>query len=295
MATQRRNGLGGTSTKAPAPTARTAVKPAPSTKTSSPDRVKSQWSPVISVYDNWHASLTIDIISDYFSSKLAIKLSPVYQEKRGVDEAILGVKKYNYDDTIAMVFDLPEAITFRAQLNAFIEGELAEVTIERLDTKRLFLLQSDVYYPEGDEEHEIHQNGLVIGIEEDATATKDGKAVIFISRQNVVSLKDGDDEYVFYPELQAVLAVIDSYINNIARVDYSSVRLLNQVSSEDKPSGTSAPMPVKRTSSGMGASNRTLTSNISTTNGDVSSTEIDNALGGPGDAPANDDFPDVDF
>ena len=94
----------------------------------------------------------------------------------------------------------------------------------------------------------------------------------------------------FYPELQALLAAMDSFITNCARVDFSSCRLLEQRGGgEERPAGPTATMPTRRTG-GLGApaprgtategsSGPARTGGVTQTNS-VSDGDIDAALGG---------------
>jgi hypothetical protein len=160
-----------------------------------------------------------------------------------------------------VVLDLNEAIVLKAQLEAFIGDDLAEVVIPRLETKRLVLTHAETYYDAAHPDSAIHANGLAVSIEEDPTDKSDGSNVVFISHQQAVLLADWEDvdktipatPVAFYPEMQALLAVIDSYIQGCARVDFGSVRLLEQGGSrEEKPAGPTASMPTRR-SGGLGA------------------------------------------
>jgi hypothetical protein len=213
---------------------------------------KSVWTTAATLYDPWHSCLEVQIVAEFYRTALCIKLAPVFAERRGPDDGGTG-KKYNHEASSMVVLDLNEAIVLKAQLESFIGGLLAEVVIPRLETKRLVLTHAETYYDAAHPDYAAHANGLAISIEEDATDKSDGSNVVFISRQQAVVLEDGTDPVAFFSEMQALLAVIDSYIQGCARVDFGSVRLLEQGGSrEEKPAGPTASMPTRR-SGGLGA------------------------------------------
>ena len=292
----RRSGFGGSSnSRGPSAPQRPAAS-APSGGRGG-DKPRSTWTTAVSLYDPYHSAMEAQIVSDFYRTSFCIKLAPVFAERRGPDDGGTG-KKYDHDNSAMVVLDLNEAIVFRHQLNAFINGQLTEVILPRLETKRLILAPAEQYYEPGHPESAAHANGLVLEIAEDATDRTDAKSVVFISRQQAVTLCNRPDATPeecapvgFYPELEALLAVIDSYIGNCARVDFGSCRLLDQRSGgEERPAGPTAPMPTRR-SGGLGAP--TSRPAASTQPGAVAQStavsdgDIDAALGG-GDATLDD-------
>ena len=282
----RRNGLGGARAGQQRPA---APAPAAATRGAGSDRPRSLWSTAVTVYDNWHSAMEAQIIAEFYGAKFGIKLAPIFAERRGTDDSGSG-RKYNHDDAAMVVFDLAEAIVLKAQLESFISGQLTEVIVPRLETKRLVLAQSETYYDATHPEYLDHANGLVLAIEEDATDKADGKNVIFISRQQAVTLSADDEPVAFFPEIQAILAVLDSYILNVARVDFASVRLLENRTQEPVAAGPTAPQPVRRGGLTPPASNRAVAAspttsvassdgatNITTSNS-VTDSDIDAAL-----------------
>ena len=204
------------------------------------------------MYDPYHSSLEVQVVADLYRTSLGLKLSPVFAERRGPDDGQQG-RKYDHDSSALVVLDLSEVVVFREQLGAFISGQLAEVILPRAETKRLVLAAADTYFEPNHPEFKIHQGGLAVSIEEDANEKSDGRSIVFISRQHTVQLVDGGEPTLFFPELQALLAVVDSFIGNCARVDFASVRLLERAGGgEERPAGPPAPQPVRR-SGGLGA------------------------------------------
>jgi hypothetical protein len=302
---QRRSGFGGNSGSrgAGAPQRQAATPPQQSGRGGGSDKPRSSWTTASTLYDPYHSCMEVQIVSEWYRTALCIKLAPVFAERRGADDGGTG-KKYDHDNSAMVVLDLNEAIVFRAQLEAFINGQLAEILLPRLETKRLVMCAAEVYYDQSHPEFSVHANGLAMAIEEDPTDKSDGKNVVFISRQQAVVLEDGADPVAFFPELQALLAVIDSYIGNCARVDFGSVRLLEQRGqAEERPAGPAAPMPTRR-SGGLGApASRPAASaaaaataesgGASTQPGDVSEAAIGAALDGATTAALDDVLGDV--
>ena len=251
------------------------------------ERIRSVWQTIVNLYDPWHSAMALQVVAEFFEgAKFAIKLSPVFAERRGPDDDGTG-RKFNYDDGATVVFSLPEAIVFRAQLDAFLAGAVTEIIIPRLDTKRLVLTSAEAFYDASHPEYADHANGLVLSIEEDATDKADAKSVIFISRQKVVDL-GGGDPVAFFPELQSLLTALDSYLSGVARVDFASCRLLGQSNNnEAKDPGPTAPQPVRRTAAAPTAGGRTQpaesTESAPAPTTVASSGGIDDALGSVSD------------
>jgi hypothetical protein len=253
--TARRSGFGGAQARGVGGPGRTAT-PADSGSGGGGrggygDKPKPSWTTAVALYDEYHSSMEVQIVAETFRTAVAIKLAPVFAEAKGPSEAAKGQRKYNHDESAMVVLDLNEVIVLREQLNAFINGDLSEVMLARLETKRLLLLRAEAYYDNTHPEYQIHANGLALSIEEDPSDKSTGKVVVFISRQSAVVLADGAEPVAFYPEMQALLAVLDSYLANCARVDYASVRLLNNAAKEAAPVGPTASMPMRR--GGIGA------------------------------------------
>ena len=296
----RRSGFGGNSRGPSAPTRAAASVPSQGERGGRGDKPRSAWTTVTALYDPYHSSMEPQIVSEFYRTAFCIKLAPVFAERRGPDDGGSG-KKYDHDNAAMIVLDLNEVIVFRHQLDSFINGQLTEVVLPRLETKRLILAPAEQYYDASHPEYSVHANGLVLEIAEDASDRSDAKSVVFISQQKTVQLQDFADEertvpaepVAFYPELQALLAAMDSFITNCARVDFSSCRLLEQRGGgEERPAGPTATMPTRRTG-GLGApaprgtategsaasSGPARTGGVTQTNS-VSDGDIDAALGG---------------
>lgn len=277
----RRSGFGGTQ-QATGGQSR-PVAPDKAARGGGQDKVKSVWSTAATMYDPYHSSLEVQVVAEYFRTALCIRLSPVFAERRGPDEAG-GGRKYNHDETSMVVLDLIELIVLKAQLDAFIAGELTEVVLPRLETKRLILALAETYYDESHPEYSVHANGLVLAIEEDASTRSDAKNVIFISHQQAVVLADGTEPVAFYPEIQALVVIIDSYLQNCARVDYASVRLIEGgTTATAAAAGPSATMPVRREKGGLAPATRTpaagtVAGNVTQTS-TITDDDISDALG----------------
>ena len=219
---------------------------------------KSSWTTVTNFYDPYHSAMEPQIVADLYRTSLAVKLSPVFAERRGPDDGGDG-KKYDRDNQLMIVMELHECMVFRHQLEAFINGQLAEVTVERGTTgKRLVLCSAGALYDASHPEYEAHAGeqtmGLALIIEQDPDGRTNGGSCVFISRLARVVLQDGADPVAFYPELQGLLAVIDSFIQNCARVDFASTRTLSFGGGEReaREPGPTATMPTRRTG-GLGA------------------------------------------
>jgi len=270
------------------------------------DRPRSAWTTAAALYDPYHSSLEAQVVTEFYRSGFGMKLAPVYAERRGPDDGATG-RKYNHDAAAVVVLDLGECIVFRAQLEAFINGQLTEVVIPRGDTKRIVLCPATAYYDESHPEFAEHANGLALSVEQDASDNQEGSNVVFVSRQQAVKLSDTEDEVAFFPELQALLAVIDSFIQGVARLDFSSMRLLDRgaASSEDRAPASTAPQPARRTGGLGGAAStpaggtpargtavRTATTSTGSVSPTVSDDDLDGALGG-GDTSADAALDDV--
>ncbi len=291
---QRRSGFGGTGNRGVSAPQRTAPQSSGPAQGSGGrgDKPRSSWTTAATLYDPYHSCMEVQIVSEWYRTALCVKLAPVFAERRGPDDGGTG-KKYDHDGSAMVVLDLNEAIVFRHQLEAFINGQLAEVLLPRLETKRLILTPAATYYDASHPEYAAHANGMALAIEEDPTDKSDGKNVVFISRSQSVSLADGADPVLFFPELQALLAVVDSYIQNCARVDFGSVRLLDQKQAEERPAGPTATMPTRRTG-GLGApasrpagGQPAATAQAGVTEGAVSEADIGAALDANADANAD--------
>ena len=303
----RRSGFGGNSRGPSAPTRAAASAPSQGERDGRGDKPRSAWTTVTSLYDPYHSSMEPQIVSEFYRTAFCIKLAPVFAERRGPDDGGSG-KKYDHDSAAMIVLDLTEVIVFRHQLDSFINGQLAEVVLPRLETKRLILAPAEQYYDPSHPEYSVHANGLVLEIAEDASDRSDAKSVVFISQQKTVQLQDFADEertvpaepVAFYPELQALLAAMDSFITNCARVDFSACRLLEQRGGgQERQAGPTAPMPTRRTgglgapaprggaTEGAAASGPTRTGGGVTQTNAVTDGDIDAALGG-GDAALDD-------
>jgi hypothetical protein len=247
--TSRRSGFGGTQQNrgVGGPQRQSATPPQSSGRGGDSGKPKSTWTTATTLYDPWHSCLEVQIVAEFYRTALCIKLAPVFAERRGPEDGGSG-KKYNHESASMVVLDLNEAIVLKAQLESFIGGLLAEVVVPRLETKRLVLTHAETYYDAAHPDYAAHANGLAVSIEEDATDKSDGSNVVFISRQQAVVLEDGTDPVAFFPEMQALLAVIDSYIQGCARVDFGSVRLLDQQrgAAEERAPGPTASMPMRR-------------------------------------------------
>lgn len=218
------------------------------------ERNSNAWVKSAVMYDPWHSALEAGIVADLFQTSFYMKLAPVFGERRGPDEDGNG-RKYNYDETMVVALTIQECIVFRAQLEAFINGHLAEVIFDRTPTKRIRLEAAEVYYDQKSPEYELHAGGLVICFEDDGGDRTPANNIVFISRQVVVSLSDTEEPVALFPELQALLVVIDSYLGNCARVDFASVRAMENRQREERPAGTTAPQPTRRGMGGATAKN----------------------------------------
>lgn len=294
---QRRSGFGGQSRGAGAAQRPASAPPQNAGRGGSGgDKPRSSWTTAATLYDPYHSCMEVQIVSEWYRTALCIKLAPVFAERRGPDDGGTG-KKYNHDGSGMVVLDLNEAIVFKAQLEAFIAGQLAEVILPRLETKRLVLAAAEIYYDNTHPEYSIHANGLALSIEDDGSDKTEANNVVFISHQQAVTLEDGADPVAFFPELQALLAVIDSYIQNCARVDFGSCRLLdNRGEKEERPAGPTAPMPTRR-SGGLGApASRPVAGQaaaVTQQSGEVSEAEIGAALDNASTAALDDVLGDV--
>ena len=298
---QRRSGFGGQNRGVGAPQRAASAPPQSSGRGGSGgDKPRSSWTTAATLYDPYHSCMEVQIVSEWYRTALCIKLAPVFAERRGPDDGGTG-KKYNHDGSSMVVLDLNEAIVFKAQLEAFIAGQLVEVVVPRLETKRLVLAAAEIYYEQGHPEYAVHANGLGLSIEDDGSDKTEASNVVFISHQQAVTLQDGEDPVAFFPELQALLAVVDSYIQNCARVDFGSCRLLdNRGEKEERPAGPTAPMPTRRSGGLSAPASRpaaagaaAASSAPATQAGDVSEADIGAALDGATTDALNDVLGDV--
>ena len=295
---QRRSGFGGGNQNrgAGAPQ-RAASAPPQSSGRGGNDKPRSSWTTAATLYDPYHSCMEVQIVSEWYRTALCIKLAPVFAERRGPDDGGTG-KKYNHEGSSMVVLDLNEAIVFKAQLEAFIAGQLAEVILPRLETKRLVLVAAETYFEPSHPEYAVHANGLALSIEDDGSDKSDPSNVVFISHQQAVTLQDDEDPVAFFPELQALLAVIDSYIQNCARVDFGSCRLLdNRGEKEERPAGPTAPMPTRRSGGLSAPASRpaagAAAAATTTQAGEVSEADIGAALDGSTTAALDDVLGDV--
>ena len=247
----RRSGLGfGSTSRGMAPPARPAA-PAPAERGGRGGERKSTWTSIASLYDPYHSAMEPQVVADFYRTSLAIKLSPVFADRRGPDDGQAGGgKKYDHDNQFMVVLDLQQIVVFKYQLEAFLMGALSEFVIERGDgSKRLVLCPATSLYDPSHPEYSLHANGMVLMIEQDPDGKTNGGNCVFISRQQAVPLADGAEPVAFYPELQALLAIVDSFVSNCARIDFASTRLLNvgAAGAEERPAGPTATMPVRRT------------------------------------------------
>lgn len=297
----RRSGLGSNG-GAPRGASNRPAAQAPSSdrRSGGNERPRSAWTTAAAVYDPYHSSLEAQVVTEFYRSGFGMKLAPVYAERRGPDDGNTG-RKYNHDAAAVVVLDLGECIVFRAQLEAFINGQLTEVVIPRGDNKRMVLCPATAYYDETHPEYEIHANGLALSVEQDASGNQEASNVVFVSRQQAVKLSDGDEEVAFFPELMALLAVIDSFIGGVARLDFSSMRLLDRgaAGGEERAPASTAPQPARRSGGGLGSSptptgsatptRATASAGAGGVTSAVSDDDLDSALGGDaGDAALDD-------
>jgi hypothetical protein len=297
---QRRSGFGGSNQNrgVGAPQRSASAPPQSSGRGGSGgDKPRSSWTTAATLYDPYHSCMEVQIVSEWYRTALCIKLAPVFAERRGPDDGGTG-KKYNHDNSSMVVLDLNEAIVFKAQLEAFIAGQLAEVIVPRLETKRLVLAAAEIYYEQGHPEYSVHANGLALSIEDDGSEKSDASNVVFISHQQAVTLQDGEDPVAFFPELQGLLAVVESYIQNCARVDFGSCRLLdNRGEKEERPAGPTAPMPTRRSGGLSAPTSRpaagAAAAATTTQAGEVSEADIGAALDGGTTAALDDVLGDV--
>lgn len=295
---QRRSGFsGGNQNRGAGAPQRAASAPPQSSGRGGNDKPRSSWTTAATLYDPYHSCMEVQIVSEWYRTALCIKLAPVFAERRGPDDGGTG-KKYNHEGSSMVVLDLNEAIVFKAQLEAFIAGQLAEVILPRLETKRLVLAAAETYFEPSHPEYAVHANGLALSIEDDGSDKSDPSNVVFISHQQAVTLQDGEDPIAFFPELQALLAVIDSYIQNCARVDFGSCRLLdNRGEKEERPAGPTAPMPTRRSGGLSAPASRpaagAAAAATTTQAGEVSEAEIGAALDGSTTAALDDVLGDV--
>ena len=253
---------GGRVAPAGSPSARTTGGNLPSADSSAR---KNAWTSITALYDSYHSSLDLQIVADLYKTSFCLKMAPVFSQRRGPDDGGSG-KKYDHENAAMVVLELPEAIRFARQLAAVIAGSLYEFTIARLETKRLVVSRAEVYYEEGTEDGAIHSGGIVFSIEEDASERGQGRNVVFISRPQLIKLADWEvpptdenpdgvpaAEEVYWPEAEAVMACVESFIQNVARVDFASTRLLNNISRRsEETNDTAAPMPTRRAGLGSG-------------------------------------------
>ena len=269
------------------------------------ERPRNQWTTITTMYDPYHSSLEPTVVSEMYKTSFCIKLAPVFSQRVGPDDGGTG-KKYDHDNAVMVVFELSESIGILRQLHALLNGELYEFTVARLETKRVIFTRAEVYYDESHPDTAVHQGGIVIAIEEDPSDKNDGRSVVFISRPQFLKVRDwaeqtqaeidagtppqpAEDE-VFYPELTALVASLESYVNNIARVDFSSQRLLANTERAERSTDTAAPMPTRR-GGGLAAPTGTRTGVTpprptasapaqSTSTGMMNEADIDGLLGG---------------
>ena len=233
--TGRRTTFGGTPRGVTAP--QRPAAPAPQQR----ERAQSKWTSCATFYGDLSA-MEVQTVAEFYRTSLCIKLAPAFAESNDN-------RRFNHDEGVMVVLDVGECIMFRAQLEAFIAGQLTEVTLARDETKRLILLPASAYY----ENNREMATALAVSIEQDATDKADARSVVFISKQKAVQLADGAESVAFYPELQGLLACVDSFIGGIARLDFGSCRLLEGsggAPTERAPAPTTQ-QPVRR--GGLGA------------------------------------------
>ena len=223
------------------------------------ERNRSVWHSALSLYDPFFSALDVIVVSDFYKSSLGLKLAPVFDDRRGNDDAGPGAgKKYDHDNTMSVVLELHELVCVRHQLESFINGQLSEFIIPRGDFKRVVFGRAESYFDVNHPEHELHAGGLVMSVEEDATERLQARNMIFVSRPKEVILRDFEDDGVtaaepawFYPEMMALLALVDSYIGNVARVDSAAVRYLldrdRTPQADDRAPSPVVSAPVRRT------------------------------------------------
>jgi hypothetical protein len=216
---------------------------------------ETKWTTAASLYDPWGGVIEVQVMTEFYRTGLALKLSPVFSERAGAEPG--EGQKYNYKDYLMIVLDLPETIRFRAQLEAFASRQLARVEFVREPTaknpgKRLLLLPAEDYYGPDHPDYELNRNGLAVAIEQDMGEKTTEQQIAVICRPQELRLADDEEPFLYYPEIEAFKAIIASYVANCARVDFASVRLLeNRGGAETgRASGSSARPPPRR---GLGA------------------------------------------
>jgi hypothetical protein len=244
-----------------------------------------KWTSVTSFYDAWHSALEPQVVTEFFKTGLALKLSPVFPDRAGPDNSEAGKPKYDHEAAIMVVLNIQDSIMFRHQLEAFLNGSLSTVDITRGGVngpvKRILLTKAEDYYDASHPAYQDHAGGLAFSIEQEATDREVARSTVFISRPSEILLADGEEPIRFFPELQALLAVVDSYINNCARVDFGSVRLLENINSGSsegprQASASTTAQPVRRSGPNAGATaNRGPAPRT-----EVSDDDIGDALGG---------------
>lgn len=255
------------------------------------DRPRNSWTNIATLYDPWHSAMEMQVVADNYGSSFAVKLSPVFADKAGPEVSAAGERKYNYDDNVVIVMKLDEVIMFREQVRNFVAGNLRSVVNARSDTKRIILEQASTYYDENDPNH---AGGLVVSIEQDRTDKTDERVIVFISRPVEFTVSDDAEAGVatIYPEIEALLAALDSFVGNIARVDYAATRLLTfGGGSTERAPAASAPQPTRRgggLSGGPAARTGGASAAPAAAEGGVSDDDIGNALGGASAASASD-------
>jgi hypothetical protein len=253
---------------------------------------KTKWTDVARLYDPYHSALDIQVVADLNRADLCLRLNPVYAGKAGpVSDA--GERKYNYDENVLLVMSLQEVLEFRHRLGAFMNGALAEVVQVREGVaKQLVLARAESYFPDDAAALALHAGGLVLSIEQFAEAKGGERTVVFISRPKEILLSDDPaaEPIVFHPEFEAILAVLDSYVGNVARVDFASCRLLDgRAGSAQAPTGGSAPQPIRRSAGGAPQRGLAAAAQGGQAAG-ATDTDIESALGSPGGAAAGDDM-----
>jgi len=215
---------------------------------------RNSWTSVATIRDPWHSDCEIKIRASLYDAGVGFTLSPVLEAKRGQVGKGDGGQMYNHSAGIMFSVGLEQCLVMRHQLRAFLDGKLRTFELRRDQNdpphRVIAFTQVDEFYDTSTEDGAVHTGGLAICIEQWDKGHQQGvgadTTIVFIDRPQYAKLTTDGEEVAFHAGIEAILATIESYVANCARVDFASTRLLMDGGRPQQASGPTAAQPVRR-------------------------------------------------
>lgn len=177
---------------------------------------KKIWQTNCSFYSD-ESCLECMTIASWYRQTIGLKFTPALENTSND-----GRRQYNHDASIFIVVNFSEAVTMIEQLEALRNGKIKHFELSR-DNRGDYKI---IHFGVGSDFDYSNPNSLAVGIESYKEGSNQPDDMVSFEFAPIELDLGGKSKEIFHPDYEALIAYLNSFINNIARVDFASIRLI---------------------------------------------------------------------